>query len=255
MSQGHPGRGRNETPAVALPRTNVLLFEPMKVFISSLIGGLEAHRDATAAAIRDLDHEVIRAEDFPASTATAQQACLDGVRQSDLVVLILSSRYGALQASGMSATHEEYLEARDTRPVLAFLDSSASLEAEQHAFVQQVRDWSGGSLTGNFQSPDDLRREVTRALHRHELRAASAPAHDLGAASARALQVLSRFDTLSTPGPRGGWLANTGCPPACSAGKRGPPTRTHAGCAVRSLVDLRQPVRRVASNGRRLARP
>ena len=83
--------------------------------------------------------------DFPASAETPQQACLDGVRQSDLVVFLLSSAYGQLQTSGLSATHEEYIEARETKPVLVFLHDGVELEPEQKNFIQQVRDWSGGS--------------------------------------------------------------------------------------------------------------
>jgi hypothetical protein len=52
----------------------------MKIFLSSVIRGLEAYRDAAARAARALRHEVKRAEDFAASSATPQQACLAGVR-------------------------------------------------------------------------------------------------------------------------------------------------------------------------------
>ena len=163
----------------------------MKVFIGSLIRGFEAYREAVASAISDLDYDVIRAEDFPASAETPQQACLDGVRQSDLVVFLLSSAYGQLQTSGLSATHEEYIEARETKPVLVFLHDGVELEPEQKNFIQQVRDWSGGSLTGSFDSPDDLRREVTRAIHRHAMRNAGSPAPDLDVAGERARGVLA----------------------------------------------------------------
>lgn len=34
---------------------------------------------------------------------------------------MLGEAYGMKQASGLSATHEEYREARDTKPVIAFV--------------------------------------------------------------------------------------------------------------------------------------
>jgi len=168
----------------------------VKVFISSLIRGLEPYRDAAARAIRALDHEVIRAEDFPASPSTPQQACLDGVRQSDLVLLLLSEHYGAPQPSDHSATHEEYLEARDSKPVLSFLHEGVELDAQQQAFAGEVRVWAGGTFGASFRTPEDLAREVTRALHRFELSNARVAAADPAAA-------LDRARALLVP-PRGG---------------------------------------------------
>jgi hypothetical protein len=80
----------------------------MKIFLSSVIRGFEAYRNAAARAARALRHEVKRAEDFPASSATPQQACLAGVRWAEAVILLLGVRYGDRQASGISPTHEEY---------------------------------------------------------------------------------------------------------------------------------------------------
>ena len=75
----------------------------MKVFISSVITGSERFRDAVEAAVESLGHEVVRAEDFGASPDTPQQACLAGVRQADVVVLLVGARYGAVQASVSAA--------------------------------------------------------------------------------------------------------------------------------------------------------
>jgi len=50
-----------------------------------------------------------------------QPTRLDGVRQSSAVVLILGGNYGA-KPSGLSATHEEYREARAVgHQVFAFI--------------------------------------------------------------------------------------------------------------------------------------
>lgn len=69
----------------------------MKVFISSMITGYEAERDAAEAAITVLGHQAVRAEQFTAFAATPQRACLAGVRDAGVVVLILGDRYGATQ--------------------------------------------------------------------------------------------------------------------------------------------------------------
>ena len=137
----------------------------MKIFISSVISGFEEFREAAARAIDVLGYDVIRAEDFGASASTPQQACLAGVREADLTVLILGSRYGAKQPSGLSATHEEYREAREHNRVLAFVQEGIGHEEDQAAFIQEVRSWDTGSLTVSFETEDELQNAVTRALH------------------------------------------------------------------------------------------
>jgi hypothetical protein len=141
----------------------------VKVFVSSVVGGMEGYRDAAVRAARALGHEVRRSEDFPALDASPEQACLAGVRWADVVVLLLGPRYGRRLGSGLSATHEEYREARERRPVLAFVRDGVEREPDQEAFVDEVRRWQGGRVTAGFSIPDDLRDALTRALHEFEM--------------------------------------------------------------------------------------
>ena len=92
----------------------------MKIFISSLISGFTAERAAVKSAIESLGHEPVMAEDFGARASTPQIACLQGVREADVVVLVAGTRYGSRQASGLAATHEEFNESRGTRPILMY---------------------------------------------------------------------------------------------------------------------------------------
>ncbi len=139
----------------------------MKVFISSVISGFEPYREAARQAIESLGGTVIQAEDFPAASGTPQQVCLQGVRDADIVVLILGERYGYPQASGLSATHEEYREARERRPVLVFIQQGVAREENQQQFVREVQSWAGGHYTADFTDAQDLQRKITRALHTH----------------------------------------------------------------------------------------
>ncbi len=141
----------------------------MKVFISSVITGFEAYREAAVAAVRSLGYEIVRAEDFPASTRSPQVACLSGVRESDLVVLVLGERYGLLQPSGQSATKEEYEEAKGRKPLLVFVQEKVTMEPAQLAFRREVEAWQGGRFRKGFVSPSDLQTHVTEAVHRHTL--------------------------------------------------------------------------------------
>jgi len=147
----------------------------MKIFVSSVIRGLESYRDAASHAARALRHEVKRAEDFAASAATPQQACLAGVRWADVVVLLLGSRYGDRQRSGLAPTHEEYREARERCAVLVFIQQNANFEQEQLGFVSEVQNWSTGHFTATFSSPEELRDQVTAALRDLELARAVGP--------------------------------------------------------------------------------
>jgi Domain of unknown function (DUF4062) len=142
----------------------------MKVFISSVIGGFTAYREAAASAIRSLGHDPKRAEDYGSSPSSPQQVCLAGIRDAQVVVLLLGDRYGEKQPSGLSATHEEYREARQERKdILAFVEKVVAPELEQQAFIQEVRDWVEGQYTQDFSGTDELREAVTGRLHYLEL--------------------------------------------------------------------------------------
>jgi hypothetical protein len=117
----------------------------VRVFVSSVIAGFEPFRDAACEAARVLRHEVIRAEDFPARAVSPEQACLEGVRDADVVVLLLGERYGALQGSGKAATEEEFDEARRSKPTLVFDQLGVERAADMARFVRRVRDWAGGN--------------------------------------------------------------------------------------------------------------
>lgn len=148
----------------------------MKIFISSLIGGFEEFRAAARSAIVALRHEPVVAEDFGARASSPQIACLQGLRSADLVVLILGGRYGFVQgSSGVSPTHEEYLEARGRKPVLVFVQSGVEREEKQREFISEVSEWQTGHFRESFKTPDELRDLVTRAIHDYELAKAAAP--------------------------------------------------------------------------------
>lgn len=139
----------------------------MRAFIASVEHGYGDRREAAAAAVRSVGGEVVRAEALSARPDTPQQACLAAVRQSDVVVLVMGTAYGARQSSGLSATHEEWKEAqREGKPVLAFIEDVEERQREplQVAFVQEVEDWTGGHFRETFSSAMELQEKVTKAL-------------------------------------------------------------------------------------------
>ncbi len=105
------------------------------------------------------------AEDFEARPTSPQIACLQGVRDADIVVLILGERYGPVQPTGLSATHEEYREARGTKHVLAFVQQGVTPEPRQAELITEVQDWEAGLFRGGFADAEDLHAGIIRALH------------------------------------------------------------------------------------------
>ena len=75
-----------------------------RVFISSVMEGYAAFREAGAEGIREAGADAVRAEDFPAAGHSPRNACLDGVRSADALVLLLGERYGFVGPSGMTAS-------------------------------------------------------------------------------------------------------------------------------------------------------
>ena len=81
-----------------------------------------------------------------------------GARAADALVLILGERYGHTQRSGLSATHEEYHEAREARPVLVFIQRGRPQpEERQAAFMSEVQGWERGHFTAHFSDVTELR--------------------------------------------------------------------------------------------------
>jgi hypothetical protein len=172
----------------------------MKVFVSSLIGGYGPYRDAVVEAAKMLGHTVLRAEELGATPASPQQACLSMVRESDVVVLVIGERYGAVQSSGLSATHEEYREARERKPVLVFVQDDVSRDEQQAAFLTEVEDWATGHFRSAFKDPPTLRAAVVHGLHEHEL-ALSHGSFDQAECSGRARSLLPSAPTGFGVGP------------------------------------------------------
>lgn len=116
------------------------------------------------------------AEDFGAQPNSSQIACLQAVRAADVVVLILGPNYGFVPpGSAISATHQEYREARETRPILAFIQQGIDPQPEQKAFIDEVQAWEGGLFRSGFNDAGDLQDAITRALHDFTLANAVGP--------------------------------------------------------------------------------
>ena len=147
-------------------------------------------RDAASHGIREAGCEPVRAEDFSAASVSPRNACLDGVRSADALVLLLGGRYGFLGPSGLAATEEEYDEARrHHKHIFVFLQRGVSREPRQQAFVNRVQDYVDGHWRKVFDDAEDLSELVRDAVTAAEL--AQVPGHQ-AKAEARIHAALNR---------------------------------------------------------------
>jgi hypothetical protein len=149
--------------------------QSMKIFISSVRRGLEEERDALPSLIAALGHEPIRFEDFTAQPVPSREACLQGVEESDVYLLLLGSSYGdPVFDTGLSPTEEEWNVARrQGLPILVFCKRDVELEPKQQAFVERIEEFTRGRFRKAFAGPVDLQTEVVQAIG--ELRADQEP--------------------------------------------------------------------------------
>jgi hypothetical protein len=144
--------------------------DPMKVFISSVRQGLEIERDYLPDLIRALGHQPLRFEDFGAQDLTSRGACLGGVQEADVYLLLLASTYGGvMNDSGLSATEEEFNTAAGRGlPIYVFKKRSITPDAAQEAFLSRVGNYQEGRFWTEFADNAELGIAVTKALQGHQ---------------------------------------------------------------------------------------
>jgi hypothetical protein len=135
------------------------------VFISSIQGGFEDVRAAARAGVESFGLRPVMAETVGAADASPQRALLDRVAESDVLVLLVGPRYGARQVSGLSATEEEFDEARRRGKRILVLRQEGELEPEQQQFLDRATGgWEAGALYGTFRDASDVGLAVVRGL-------------------------------------------------------------------------------------------
>jgi Domain of unknown function (DUF4062) len=137
--------------------------ESHTAFISSEMSQLGAERDAVAVRLRDLGMRVVMFEDLGGRDEDALTSYLDGVARSDIYIGMVGDRYGRMQSSRRSATHEEYLFARERgkRISVWVAVDDANRQGNAHDFVQEVEIFHA---TGRFRDPAELAVRVAKRV-------------------------------------------------------------------------------------------
>lgn len=176
------------------------------VFLSSTTKDLQRWRDVVAEKLAKSGFHCVRMEDFGALNASPEDACRQGVAESDVFVGLVGHLYGSLpEGSDLSCTQIEYEEAKRRRkprllfvahedfPVPARLLREETPEAAQRQLefrerVQQER------TVGRFLDPANLAADVVAALHK--LQAQSSPKGTSKAGARKAPSSLAQTETL-----------------------------------------------------------
>lgn len=139
----------------------------MKVFISSVRRGLEQERDSLPGLFRAVGHDPVRFEDFTAQSVPSREACLRGVAESDVYLLLLGPHYGTVfPETGRSPTHEEYTAAMaEGIPRLVFRKAGAEFDASQKSFIDEIEAYGTGVFRESFTDAVDLQAKVVEALN------------------------------------------------------------------------------------------
>lgn len=126
----------------------------MRVFISSVRRGLEEERDALPGLISAIGHMPVRFEDFTAQTVPSREACLAGVKSSDVYLLLAGPHYGhVFEDTGQSATRDEWMAATAAgMPRLVYRESGIQLDSDQAAFVAGIKDYGAGAFRDVYSS-------------------------------------------------------------------------------------------------------
>jgi hypothetical protein len=148
-----------------------------RIFVSSVIKGFESFRGAAKGAVGLMGYVPLMSESFGARSYSAQQACLNEVEQSDVVLLILGRTFGFEVEPGVSATQAEFRHAKKLgKPILVFVQE-IEMEDAQGAFRREVEDFHSGFFRASFSSASELKDEVVRGLRQLE-QAANALSED-----------------------------------------------------------------------------
>jgi hypothetical protein len=171
------------------------------VFISSVQDGYEDVRAGARAGVESIGHRALMAETSGAAAASPQRALLGLVAQADTFLLLIGPRYGQKQASGLSATEEEFEEARRLGKSILVLRQEGELDPEQQQFLSRATGgWERGLFYDSFRDATDVGLTVVRALRNAEDRGKRAELEPVAQARAAELATAERRDGYQSGG-------------------------------------------------------
>jgi hypothetical protein len=138
------------------------------------------------------------AETVGATPSSPQRALLDRVAACDIFVLLIGPRYGGRQESGLSATEEEFDQARRSGMDILVLVQEGERDEEQEEFLRRAtHGWEEGILRDTFRDASDVGLVLVRALRNLEERGSRDELVPAAQARAQELATDDRSDPYS----------------------------------------------------------
>jgi len=136
------------------------------VFLSSVRKGLEEERDALPGIIEAVGHTPVQFEAFSPQNEPSREACLRGVSEADVYLLVLGPRYGHLfPDTGKSPTHEEWTAATAAGVKrIVYRKSGVQFEPEQQELSRKISDYTTGVFHDTFSQTPELLTKVAAKL-------------------------------------------------------------------------------------------
>ena len=133
-----------------------------RAFISSVINGLEAEREAAAAAVRAEGGQAVLFEEFGGRDTDPLNAYCNEVETSQIYIGILGDRYGKPLPTRFSPTHTEYRHAEEHGLRIAIWTSpSKNRNGPQQEFLDEARAFH---VVPTFKSAEDLGQQIRKRL-------------------------------------------------------------------------------------------
>ena len=133
----------------------------LTVFISSVMAGMAAEREAVCVAVESIGGKVSMFELLGGRDDHAETAYLAGVQSSDIYVGVLGARYGTPDRTGYAPTHAEYNEAIKAGLRISVWATTGEMDGRQRDFLNEVRTFH---TTGSYSNPDELSEALQRRL-------------------------------------------------------------------------------------------
>ncbi len=130
-----------------------------RVFVSSVIEGMEEDRQAAKAGVERAGALPVLFEDFGGRDSDPEAAYLSEVAASHVYIGLVGRRYGKIdRKTRRSATHAEYLQAETSGlRVCAWSNAGDDREASQQSFLDDLRVLY---VVPAYRTPDDLAEQV-----------------------------------------------------------------------------------------------
>ncbi len=128
----------------------------VKVFISSVMKGMEAYREAAEHAVEGMSMAALRFETFPAQPATAATVSFSEVQNADVFIQLVGEDVSDI----VEQEYETALEYLPDRILVFVKEADLSVRARKH-----FRRLSKNHTYKKFKTPEDLKREVPYAIN------------------------------------------------------------------------------------------